>query len=202
MRFKAGEVARVSALKDEILAGRVIAAVRDDEGLRRACLSRAGVIFLLGGELLELEKRVAQVRGHGKRVLLHIDLCDGLGRDAAAVDYCARIIRPDGIISTRAPLIKRAAEHGLCTVQRLFLMDSQSLVNGVRLLRGSDCDMVEVLPGLAPKAISFMRCELDRPLIAGGMITTAAEVRQAFAAGAAAVSTSCAELWDDISLKG
>ncbi len=184
------------AIIDEIISGRIIAAVRDDDGIRRACASGANIVFLLGGGLLGLDERVAFVKSRGKRVFLHIDLCDGLGRDTAAVDYCAKAIRPDGIISTRAPLIKRAAEYGLTTVQRMFLMDSQSLINGVRLIKASECDMVEVLPGLAPKAISFMRCELTKPVIAGGMVTTAQEVEQALKAGAAAVSTSCAELWD------
>ena len=79
----------------------------------------------------------------------------------------------------------------------MFLMDTQSLINGVRLLRASECDMVEVLPGLAPKAIRFMRGELAKPIIAGGMVTTLAEVRSALAAGALAVSTSSAELWNE-----
>ena len=187
----------MSALIDDMARSRIIAAVRDDAGLERACASRARVIFMLGGTLLGLGERVRCAQNSGKRVLLHLDLIEGLGRDAAAVDYCAQAILPDGVISTRAPLIRRAAERGLYTVQRMFLMDSQSLINGVRLLRASECDMVEVLPGLAPKAISFMRGELAKPIIAGGMVTTLAEVRGALAAGALAVSTSSAGLWNE-----
>ena len=187
----------MSALIDDMARSRIIAAVRDDAGLEKACASRARVIFMLGGTLLGLRERVRRAQDSGKRVLLHLDLIEGLGRDAAAVDYCAQAILPDGVISTRAPLIRRAAERGLYTVQRMFLMDSQSLINGVRLLRASECDMVEVLPGLAPKAISFMRGELAKPIIAGGMVTTLAEVRGALAAGALAVSTSSAGLWNE-----
>ena len=174
----------------------VIAAVRDPKDLEAAIRSRAAAVFLLGGSLMTLPGSVERAKASGKYVFVHLDLCDGLGKDAAAVDFCAQAIRPDGIISTRAPLIRRAAERGLSTVQRMFLMDSQSLINGVRLIKNSECDMVEVLPGLAPKAISFMRCELTIPVIAGGMVTTAQEVNQALQAGAAAVSTSCPELWD------
>lgn len=187
----------MSALIDDMARSRIIAAVRDDAGLERACASRARVIFMLGGTLLGLRERVRRAQDSGKRVLLHLDLIEGLGRDAAAVDYCAQAILPDGVISTRAPLIRRASERGLYTVQRMFLMDTQSLINGVRLLRASECDMVEVLPGLAPKAIRFMRGELAKPIIAGGMVTTLAEVRGALAAGALAVSTSSAELWNE-----
>lgn len=187
----------MSAFIDELRARPVIAAVRDERALDAACRSRAGVIFLLGGRLLELDGWVERAHAQGKQVLMHIDLCEGLGRDDAAVDYCAARIRPDGIISTRAPLIKRAGERGLNTVQRLFLMDSQGFISGVKLLKNSPCALVEVLPGLAPKAISFLGAELNKPVIAGGMITTRAEVEQALRAGAVAVSTSCAQLWDE-----
>ena len=186
----------MSTFVTELKARPIIAAVRDARSLDAACRSGAKVIFLLGGRLLELEDWVGRARERDKRVLLHLDLCEGLGRDAAAVDYCAARIRPDGVISTRAPLIKCAAEYGLETVQRLFLMDSQSFVSGVKLLKNSPCALVEVLPGLVPKAISFIGAELGRPVIAGGMITTRAEVAQALRAGAVAVSTSCAQLWD------
>lgn len=188
----------MSEFIDGLKARPIIAAVRDSASLEAACRSNANVIFLLGGRLLELEDWVGHAHEHGKRVLLHLDLCEGLGRDAAAVAYCAARIRPDGVISTRAPLIKCADECGLETVQRMFLMDSQSLLSGVKLLKNSPCALVEVLPGLVPKAISFIGAELGRPVIAGGMITTRAEVEQALSAGAVAVSTSCAYLWDEI----
>lgn len=186
----------MGAFVDELKRNPVIAAVRDDMALERACDSEAGVIFLLGGRLLGMSERVRKAKMRGKRILLHMDLCEGLGKDTAAVDFCAAELCPDGIISTKAPLIKHASELGLITVQRIFLMDSQGFINGVHMLKNSDCDLVEVLPGLVPKAISFIGCEAGRPVIAGGMITTSGEINQAFGAGAIAVSTSCMELWN------
>ena len=81
------------------------------------------------------------------------------------------------------------------TIQRLFLMDSESLRSGVKLISSAPPDLVEVLPGLVPKAIRALRERLGLPVIAGGMVTERADVEQALAAGAAGVSSSVRELW-------
>lgn len=174
----------------------VIAAVRDLSGLRGALNSPVRAVFLLGGSILTLPEMTRMAAQAGKRVFVHMDLLEGLGRDPAAVEWCARTLAPDGLISTRAPLLKKARECGLITIQRLFVMDSSSLNHGVKLLRANPPDLVEVLPGLIPKAIAALSNALDRPIIAGGMVTESCEVRQALAAGALAVSSSEEALWN------
>ncbi len=174
----------------------VIAAVRDMEGVQRAAMSPVRAVFVLGGSILNLEALCGAVQRSGKRVFVHLDLCEGLGKDAAGVDWCVRYARPDGVISTRSPLLRRASEKGLMTIQRLFLMDSASLSHGAKLLSAAAPDMVEVLPALVPKAITRLSRELKRPIIAGGMATEPAEVALALEAGALAVSTSERALWE------
>lgn len=173
----------------------VIAAVRGEEDVRLAAQSPVAAVFLLGGSILTLPGAVDILREKGKLVFVHMDLCDGLGRDAAAVQWCARNLRLNGLISTRPPLLRAANEAGLVTIQRMFLMDSASLTSGMKLMRGNLPDMVELLPGLVPKAIDQVRRRLDIPVIAGGMVTEDGEVAQALAAGALAVSTSEKTLW-------
>ena len=173
----------------------VIAAVRDPKDLETAVRSRAAAVFLLGGSLMTLPGSVERAKASGKYVFVHLDLCDGLGKDAAAVDWIALAVRPDGLIYTRQQLLRRAREHGLMTIQRLFLMDSESLRSGVKLISSAPPDLVEVLPGLVPKAIRALRERLGLPVIAGGMVTERADVEQALAAGAAGVSSSVRELW-------
>lgn len=173
----------------------VIAAVRDPRDLEAAIRSRAAAVFLLGGSLMTLPGCVERAKNSGKYVFVHLDLCDGLGKDAAAVDWIALTVRPDGLISTRQQLLRRAREHGLMTIQRLFLMDSESLKSGVKLISSAPPDLVEVLPGLLPRAIRALRERLGLPVIAGGMVTEEADVTQALAAGAAGVSSSVRELW-------
>ena len=64
-------------------------------------------------------------------------------------------------------LAKACRELGLMTIQRLFIMDSASLRHGVNLLRTYEPDMLEVLPGLVPKAITQLRGAVGKPIIAG-----------------------------------
>lgn len=175
----------------------VIASARDLGQVERAAASQVPAIFLLGGSILTLKAMADCARTGGKRVFVHLDLLGGLGRDAAAVEWCAQQIRPDGMISTRAPLLKRAGELGIITIQRLFVMDSSSLRHGINLFRTYAPDMLEVLPGLVPKAIAQLRREVGKPIIAGGMITEPGEIAQALAAGAAGVSTSVEALWQE-----
>lgn len=175
----------------------VIAAARDMAGAKRAAGSAAEAIFLLGGSILTLEDMVRAAKESGKRVFVHLDLLEGLGNDAAAVEWCAKNARPDGLISTRSPLLRQARACSLLTIQRLFVMDSSSLAHGVKLLAASKPDMIEVLPGLVPKAITQLRVALPQAaIIAGGMVTDRREVALALEAGALAVSTSEPALWD------
>jgi glycerol uptake operon antiterminator len=175
--------------------GRIIAAAKDSGAVLRACQSGVDTVFLLGGDILSVGQEIRRIRACGKQAFMHIDLVDGIARDAAGVRYVARCIAPDGVISTKAALLRVAQEEGLTTVQRIFLVDSSSLETGARLVQASSPDYVEVMPGLVPLAITHLRATLRQPVIAGGMITQPEQVRVALTAGAVAVSTSSQALW-------
>jgi len=173
----------------------VIASVRNKESNRLAIESPAAAIFLLGTSIMDLPEMIADAHAGGKRVFLHMDLAEGLGRDDAAVRWCVEKLHVDGLISTRPSLLKLASELGAITIQRLFLMDSTSFEHGKRLLRNTPPDMAEVLPGIAPKAIRQLCEALNKPVIAGGMVTEPREIALALQAGALAVSAGNPDLW-------
>ena len=153
------------------------------------------IVFLLSGSILTLPETVERLRSAGRLVYVHVDLMEGLGRDRAAMEYLKKAIRPTGILSTHSSLVRYARELGLSTIQRIFAIDSLSFEKGVRMVEATKPDFVEILPGIAPGAITRLHQQVPMPIIAGGLIATKQDVLQALAAGAIAISTSQPELW-------
>jgi len=152
-------------------------------------------VFILGGDILTIPHMLSSLYKVKKLVFIHMDLIEGLGSDEAAVKFVATKWHPFGLISTRGRLIKLAKKYNLVAIQRLFLLDSASIVSGKHVVESVNPDMVELMPGVIPKAISDFCIDSKYPVIAGGMITQKQEVILALKAGAVAVSTSNNELW-------
>jgi glycerol uptake operon antiterminator len=170
----------------------IIAAIRDD-GWDAALHSPAQVLFYLSADLTTVSTRIRQAHEAGKILFVHIDLSEGIGRDRAGLAYlAARGV--DGIISTRAQIIRLAKDVGLLTVQRFFALDSQGLDSIQEMLKTSHPHLMEIMPGVIPKVIGRFASG-NIPVIAGGLIETKAEVTGALGCGAAAVSTGCEMLW-------
>ena len=167
----------------------IIHAVSSPDGLEAAANGKSDVIFLLKSDLSELKKAVSYAHDRGKKIFIHIDLAEGLGKDEAAVAFVASYVRPDGIISTKSSLIRAAKTLGLSTVYRVFLIDSQGVKTALSSVRKTDCDFVEIMPGIIYKEIEAFAA-LGKNLIAGGLIETREEAMRALKSGAIAVSTS------------
>jgi len=155
--------------------------------------SPSDVVFLLGGNLLTIKDRINSAKKAGKRIFIHIDLADGIGKDRTGLEYLAKC-GADGIISTRANLIRTAKDFGMLTVQRFFVYDTQGVDSINDILYNSSPDVVEIMPGVIGKIIELFS-SVGVPLIAGGLIETKAEVTSALNVGAFAVSTGKKELW-------
>ncbi|MGI6110433.1 MAG: glycerol-3-phosphate responsive antiterminator, partial [Eubacteriaceae bacterium] len=102
---------------------------------------------------------------------------------------------PAGVISTKNSLLQRAKQDGLMTIQRVFMLDSAALDVSLTAVRKVRPDAVEVLPGVVPKLITQVDEALNIPIITGGFIQTADEVKACLDAGAISCSTSDPKLW-------
>lgn len=182
-------------LIDELIENPVIAAIRDEAGLDLALGGPLRTLFLLSGTINGLAEQVNRVRQADKLCFLHVDLVEGLRPDQQGMRFIAEQIRPHGIITTKTTCVRWAQSLGLFTIQRIFLLDSAALKDGSANVRTCRPDLVEVLPGVAVKAIRLAAEAFDRPLIAGGLIRTREEIYAVLAAGALAVSTGNRELW-------
>lgn len=183
------------AFVEAIEASPVIGAVKSIQGLEQCLTSEVGVVFILFGDICNIGELVDRVKSSGKLAMVHMDLIMGLSAKEIAVDFIKKYTRADGIISTKAPLIKRAGELGLYTVQRFFVIDSLAFENIGRQIGAAHPDVIEVLPGLMPKVIKRLTKMCHVPVIAGGLIGDKEDVMAMLDAGAMAISSTNEQIW-------
>ena len=183
-------------MKNEIVelleACPVIAAVKQ-KGFSDALDSPCEVIFLTEVNILTVAERVAEAHEKGKKIFIHIDLAEGIGKDAAALTFLKNC-GVDGIISTKSSVIRMAKDKGFKTVLRVFALDSQSIKSAGDTARSTSPDFVEVLPGIACKVINRF-ADTGIPVILGGLVTEKSEVISALDSGAIAITTGKSDLW-------
>ena len=172
----------------------IVAAVKSEEELNESLLCDSNMIFLLCGDILSIDSLVSTVKAAGKLAIVHIDLIEGLAPREIGIDYIKEHTRADGIISTKAALVKYAKAQGLIAIRRFFLLDSMAL-DTIARASSNDADAYEVLPGVMPKIISHIVSQCDKPIIAGGLIRDKDDVVNALSAGAIAVSSTNSKVW-------
>ncbi len=173
----------------------IIAAIRNEEQLKQALLTDVDFIFILSADIFSITTYVKRIRQVGKRSFVHVDLLEGLGKDKKAIEFIARKVKADGIISTRSNLITYAKEYHLLTIQRFFLIDSQSLKTCIKTINHIQSDMVEIMPGIMPNIIKAISLKVETPVIAGGLISQKDQVEVLLKSGAIGISTGSSELW-------
>ena len=181
---------------DLIFDNPIIASVKRKEDIRTCVNSKASLSFIIFGNLLDIASLVNPIKESGKTVIVPIDLIDGLSAHDAAVDYIVKKTKADGIISTKANILRTAKSRGLLTVQRFFMLDSRAMDMIVRQIDSPFVDIIEIVPGAMPKMLKKVVEATDKPIIAGGCILDREDIMTALNAGATAVSTSNSALWN------
>ena len=173
----------------------VIAAVKDETGLKECLYSESQIIFLLFGDICSVGRYVEIAKSAGKMEFVHMALINGLGNKEVAVDFIREHTGVDGIISTKPQLVKRAKELGLFGILRIFVIDSMAFGNIEKQCASLVPDAVEILPGLMPKIIKKLCSTVNVPIIAGGLISDKEDVMNALTAGAVAISVTNQRVW-------
>ena len=174
--------------------GRVISATRSDEDFLHALECTAEIIFDLTPDLMNVSAQVKKCHEAGKKYFVHVDLAKGIGKDESGMRFLRRI-GVDGILSTKLNMIKLAKDNGLFSVQRFFVVDSQSVHTTLESAKASKPDMIEIMPGTQCKVTERISKAIDIPINAGGLIESESEIRDVIKSGASAVSTGKRELW-------
>jgi len=182
-------------IKELLEENPIIAAVKNEEQLDLAVNSSAQIIFVLFGDLMNIKKISEIIEAKNKIGIIHIDLVEGLTNKEVVIKYIKEETRFNGIISTKPQVVKLAKKYDLVAVQRVFIFDTLSL-NTVKNHMISECDAIEVLPGIIPKVLGLISKYSNKPVVAGGLIETKEEVMQALSSGATCISTTKKEIWD------
>ncbi len=179
-------------LSDALERSPIIAAIHNDKW-DLAIKSPSEIIIHLNLNIFSVKDYVNQAHSNNKLFFVHADLLEGIGKDKQGIEFL-KSCGVDGIVSTKAHLIRHAKACGLITIQRMFLLDSQGIESMGDILTSTSPDFVEIMPGVVTKEI--LRFSKGKtPVIAGGLIETKSEVTAALSAGAVAVSTGKTELW-------
>ena len=136
-----------------LCTGKVIPACRTEAELAAALrLPQAPSLIILFGDINSLPELIRRTDEAGKLLLLHLDLIGGIGRDRAGIQFLARL-GVKGLITTKPQLAKIARQEGMRVIQRMFLVDSESLRTGISLLKGFRPDAIEALPASTPASV-------------------------------------------------
>lgn len=172
----------------------VVAAVKDENDLEVALQSEINVIFVLFGNILNVKTISEKISNSKKIGIVHVDLVEGLSSNEFALKFLKQNTDFQGIISIKPQVLRSAKKLGFIAVQRIFMMDSLSKENMKNHLV-KECDAVEILPGLLFKIIKELSLTLDKPLIAGGLISEKEDVVETLKSGATCISTTKKDIW-------
>jgi len=140
------------------------------------------------------------VKQRGKKVIIHLDLIKGLKSDDYAVEYIINDLDVDGVISVKSSVIDKVKKLGKIAIQRIFIIDTQSYVKSIRLIKSSKPDYIEMLPGCLFKMIKRMKEDLEVDVIVGGLIETNEEYLEAIKSGAISITTSKESLLKNVKI--
>lgn len=174
---------------------RLIAAIKDPKSFDRFLETDIQSAFLLMGNISVIKRYVDLLKKNNRHVFLHLEKIPGISYDREGLRFIAKFVRPTGIVTTKSSLIQMAKNEGLLTIQRLFLIDSDALANGLKAVNEIEPDALEIMPGLIPEMIRKVKHETDVPIITGGLIQNARHIEEALENGALAASTGRAWLW-------
>jgi len=183
----------------EVIKGqKVVACVRRMDDIPEVLNhDKIKTIFVLNCDIFQLKKIVAGADNKGKTVFVHLDLIEGLGKDAVGIKFLAKAIGVQGIITTKVPLIKAAKKEGILAVQRIFAVDSEAVKTGISMAKVAKPHAIEVMPAYLPKYyLEDIISELGVPVLAGGLVRTEEEAAQVLDNGFCAITTSLRTLWN------
>ncbi|MGL5977661.1 MAG: glycerol-3-phosphate responsive antiterminator [Erysipelotrichaceae bacterium] len=173
----------------------IIPAITNMKNFERFLRSSCVIGVILDMHINFLADMVNRAHLAGKQLYVHIDLLKGVSSDEYGVEFLVQSQHVDGILSTKPRVLEAAKKNGVVAIQRVFLIDHQSLQKAMVQVNKTKPDFVEMLPALAPQAIALLQAATSVPVIGGGLLQNKEQIQTILDAGAQAVTTSNHEFW-------
>lgn len=176
---------------------KLIASVKEAKYLEKAAEADVSAVVLSIGNIGVIKGYVDFFKSKDVPVFLHLERIGGISHDREGIAFLAHYVKPDGIVTTRNILVKLAKKQGLLTIQRMFLVDSDSLRSGLSSLQDTQPDAAELMPALLPEYIDEFKNVIDTPIISGGLLRRREQMEAVLQHGATAVSVGDPSLWKE-----
>lgn len=151
------------------------------------CILQDVHISLLGSMIQSLHEKK-------RKVLIHIDMINGISGDEYGTEFIIQKLKADGIISVKSRVIETTKKNHRLAILRMFLIDSKSLERGLDMIDKAKPDVVEVMPAIAFNVLPTLRASIQVPIIAGGLIKHPEDIDQGLSLGCDAFSMSDLDL--------
>lgn len=173
----------------------VIAAVKDNASLQLAIDSECQFISVLYGNICTISNIVKKIKNAGKYAFIHVDLLEGASNKEVVIQFLKLVTEADGIISTKASMLKAARAEGFSVFIACLLLIRFRFTTLISKLRNRIRIVLRILPGCMPKVLGWVTEKIRQPLIAGGLVCDEEDARNAINAGVVALSTTNTGVW-------
>lgn len=151
-------------------------------------------ILLVAPSVLTINKFIYEAEKYGKKLFIHFDMTDGLGKDRDGLELVARS-GVHGIVTTRASIAKLAKSAGLAVIHSFFIIDRKSVKTALETVSSSQPDMILLLPSSVVYDVIDAFKEFNIPILCGGFIDSHEKISNFFDAGVSGCFTSSKDLW-------
>lgn len=186
---------KISEVIDLMENNPVILGIKDMNDISLSAKCESNIVFVLFGDISDIGSIVKELKDNGKTVFVNVDMVDGFSSKSSVIKFMKNNTEADGIVSSKAAMLRNAKELGFLTVHRFFILDSSSYRSMKKQLELSQADFINIAPGWT-KVVEWTKAEYTKPIIASGLVCDKKIVIDSLKAGAVAICSTNHDVWD------
>ena len=182
-------------ITDVVEANAIIPKVSNSIEFEYISKTSAKLILLEKTTITDYVDKIKELRASKRKTILNIDNIEGFTNNTYSMKFILRNCPADIILSANPDVILYAKKQGYLTMFRAVLTNDQSFENAYINANKSMADSVELIPGIAFKAITKLKKKTNKMVLASDLIWDVEDAQQVYEAGAYAIVTSNTNNW-------